>query len=54
MDDRCGTECEVDADEAADAAFDEAMGEVLRHATTEQLRDALRALGWRVILEADP
>jgi hypothetical protein len=50
---QCGTTCELDEEEIAEAAVEQAMAEVLAAATTEQLRDALRALGWRVVLESE-
>lgn len=48
---RCGTECELDAEEEQESAYEQVMSEVLVHASTEQLRDELKRRGYRVILE---
>lgn len=48
---KCGTTCQVDPEEQAEADLDQAIMAALGAATTEQLRDALKNRGWAVRLE---
>jgi hypothetical protein len=55
MSNECGRPCELDEEEIAEAAVEEAFAEVLGAVSTEQLVEALRARGYRVVLEGkDP